>query len=204
MAQILLLLDLFIAFFQIGLFTIGGGYAMIPLITDKVVSKGWCTELDLLDYIAVAESTPGPFALNTSTFIGMKQFGIIGVIVAALGLILPSFIIILIIAKFFMKFIEYKGVTAALNGLRPAVIGLMATAVIKIAMTAFNIKINFDSLGLDIIEILKNLNFIQISIFAIIFALSKIKKLKINSYKIIILSAVLGIIFYSAKDLGFI
>ena len=199
MAQILLLFDLFITFFQIGLFTIGGGYAMIPLITDKVVSKGWCTKLDVLDYIAVAESTPGPFALNTSTFIGMKQLGVLGVIATWLGLILPSFIIILIIAKFFMKLMEYKGVTAALNGLRPAVIGLMATAVITMAITAFNIKISFDSFGFDLF---KNLNFTQISIFVIVFALSKIKELKIDSYKILIFSAVLGIVFYSAQDLG--
>ncbi|MCL1858348.1 MAG: chromate transporter [Oscillospiraceae bacterium] len=194
MPQIFLLFDLFITFFQIGLFTIGGGYAMIPLITDKVVSKGWCTEVDLLDYIAVAESTPGPFAINTSTFIGMKQFGIPGVIVSCLGLILPSFIIILIIAKFFMKFVEYRGVSAALNGLRPAVIGLMSAAVISIAIKAFNININFNFIN--------NLNFTQISIFIIVLALSQIEKLKINSYKIIILSAVLGIMFYTAKDFG--
>ena len=198
MSQILLLFDLFITFFQIGLFTIGGGYAMIPLISDKVVSKGWCTGADIIDYIAVAESLPGPFAINTSTFIGMKQFGILGVIVTALGLVLPSFIIILIIAKFFMKFMEYKGVSAALTGLRPAVIGLMVAAVISIAVTAFNLKINLAEF--NIIDFLKNIHFMEIAIFLIVFALSKIKKLKINSYKIILLSAVLGLIFYTAKD----
>ena len=199
MTQILLLFDLFITFFQIGLFTIGGGYAMIPLITDKVVAKGWCTHVDLLDYMAVAESTPGPFSLNTATFIGMKQFGFLGAFLTCLGLVLPSFIIIIIIAKFFMKFVEYKGVAAALNGLRPTVIGLMATAVITIAITAFNIKLNAGSFNFDF---LKNLNFTQISIFVIVFSLSKIKELKINSYKIIILSAVLGLAFYSLRDLG--
>jgi len=188
----LVLLDLFITFFQIGLFTIGGGYAMIPLITEKIVGKGWATELDLLDYMAIAESTPGPFAINTSTFVGMSQFGVLGAIVTALGLILPSFIIILIIAKFFMKFIEYKGVTAALNGLRPAVIGLMAAAVLSIAITAFNI--NFD------LDFYKNINYTGILIFAILFALSRIKKLKLNSYKIIIVSAVLGLAVYTIKD----
>jgi len=193
MAELYLLWELFIAFFQIGLFTIGGGYAMIPLITEMVVDKGWATEAALIDYIAVAESTPGPFALNTSTFIGMNQFGVLGAIVAALGLILPSFIIILIIAKFFMKFVEYKGVTAALTGLKPAVIGLMSAAVISIAITAFDIKIDFDA------NIL-NLSLLEISIFAFVFGLSMIKKLKLDSYKIIVISAVLGIAVYSVKD----
>ena len=190
------LLDLFITFFLIGLFTIGGGYAMIPLITESVVSKGWCTEADIIDYIAVAESTPGPFALNTSTFIGMGQFGVLGALVAALGLILPSFIIILIIAKFFMRFVEYKGVLAALSGLRPAVIGLMASAVIAIAVTAFNIEINIK-------ENIFNFSFTGVLIFALVFGLSRIKKLKLDSYKIILISAALGIIVYSVRDFAF-
>ena len=187
-----ILLDLFITFFQIGLFTVGGGYAMIPLITEKVVSKGWATELDILDYIAVAESTPGPFAINTSTFIGMSQFGVLGAIVIALGLITPSFIIILLIAKFFMKFVDYRGVKAALIGLRPAVIGLMSAAVLSIAITAFNIKFTPD--------FYKNINFYGIAIFITVFILSRIKQLKLNSYKIIIVAAVLGIVVYTIKD----
>ena len=198
MPQMLLLLDLFWTFFQIGLFTIGGGYAMIPLITDKVVSKGWASEADLINYIAIAESTPGPFSLNTSTFIGMKQAGLPGAVFTSLGLILPSFIIILIIAKFFMKFVEYKGVSAAMTGLKPAVIGLMSAAVISIAVTAFNISIKIDSKNFDFI---KNINFIEVAVFIIVVALSRIKKLKINTYKIIILSAVLGIAFYGIRDL---
>ena len=195
----LVLFELFITFFQIGLFTIGGGYAMIPLITEAVVSKGWCTEADIIDYIAFAESTPGPFALNTSTFVGMSQFGVLGAIAAALGLIMPSFIIILIIAKYFMKFTEYKGVAAALNGVRPAVIGLMASAVISIAMTAFNFN---RDLVLNLINFF-DINFIGISVFASVLGLSMIKKLKIDSYKIILISAALGIIFYSARDFAF-
>jgi len=198
MAQLYLLFDLFITFFQIGLFTIGGGYAMIPLITQKVVGKNWCTEADILDYIAVAESTPGPFAINTATFIGIKQVGVIGAIATVLGIVLPSFIIILIIAKFFMKFMEYKGVVAALNGLRPAVIGLMSAAVVSIAITAFNLSIDFSSF--NIINYIKNINFIEVAIFAILLILSRIKKLKITSYKIILISAGLGIVIYGALD----
>ena len=194
------LFDLFITFFQVGLFTIGGGYAMIPIITDKVVSKGWATELDILDYIAISESTPGPFSINVSTFVGMRQFGVLGAIFTVLGLVLPSFIIILIIAKFFMKFIEYKGVKAALNGLRPAVIGLMAAAVLSIAITAFNLKFDEFSEFSKFFEFFKNINYIGIFIFLIVFILSRIKKLKLDSYKIIIVSAVLGLVIYTIKD----
>ena len=191
---------LFITFFKIGLFTFGGGYAMIPLIMEEVVGLGWVTEVELLDYIAVAESTPGPFAINTATFIGMNQAGILGVAVAVLGLITPSFVIILMIAKFLTRFLEYKGVKAAIVGLSPAVIGLMASAVISIAITAFNI--NLSGLGTEIfanfLEIAKNLNFLGIIIFIIVLVASKIFKL--NTYKIIILSAIMGILLYTAND----
>ena len=188
----LILLDIFITFFQIGLFTFGGGYAMVPLVTDKALSKGWVTHNDLLDYIAVSSSTPGPFGINVATFIGMKEYGVPGAVMAVLGVMTPSFIIILITAKFLMKFMEYKGVKAAFTGLRPAVIGLMAASVITLAVTAFNVKIAFD--------FYKNINFTEILIFIIVFALSLIKKLKLDSYKIIIVSAVLGILFYTIKD----
>jgi len=193
MPDLYLLFDLFITFFQIGVFTFGGGYAMIPLITDAVVDKGWATRGAIIDYIAIAESTPGPFALNASTFIGMSQAGVLGVVVAALGLILPPFIIILIIAKFLMKFSEYKGVTAALTGISPAVIGLIASAAITIAVTAFDVRIDFDAniLSFSLTEII---------IFAAVLGLSLIKKLKIDSYKLILSAAALGVIFYSVKE----
>jgi chromate transporter len=188
----MILLDLFITFFQIGLFTIGGGYAMIPLISEKVVSKGWATDAQLLDYIAVAESTPGPFSINTATFIGMNQVGVLGAVIAVLGLILPSFIIILIIAKFFMRFIEYKGVAGALRGMNPAAIGLICAAAVTIAKEALNITIALD--------FYKHIRYPELIIFAIVFTLTRIKKLKFNSYKIIITSALLGIIFYGIMD----
>lgn len=189
----MILFDLFMNFFQIGLFTIGGGYAMIPLITEKVVSNGWATEQQLIDYIAIAESTPGPFSINTATFVGMAQYGVIGAIISVLGLILPSFIIILVIAKFLTRFIEYKGVAAALKGLNPAAIGLILAAAVSISITSFNIKFSPD--------FYKHINLPEVIIFAIVFGLSRIKKLKFNSYKIIIASAVLGFIFYGATDL---
>ena len=192
----MILLDLFVNFFQIGLFTIGGGYAMIPLITDSVISRGWATHEQLIDWIVVGESLPGAFAINIANFVGTSQYGLIGAAIAVLGLITPSFIIILVIAKFLTHFMEYKGVNAALGGLTPAALGLILAAVFSIGAAAFNIDI--EAFGTDFY---RHINWVGIIIFAIIFALSRIKKLKFNSYKIIIASAMLGMIFYTAIDL---
>ncbi|HOW38524.1 MAG TPA: chromate transporter, partial [Bacillota bacterium] len=100
------LLVLFLAFFEIGLFTFGGGYAMIPMIEEAVLRHGWLanTSFSLVDFIAVSESTPGPFAVNIATFIGMTEAGIPGAILATVGVVLPSFIVILLIARFFRAF----------------------------------------------------------------------------------------------------
>ena len=130
-------LELFYTFFKIGLFTIGGGYAMIPMITDQVVSKGWLQLSQLIDFIAVSESTPGPFAANIATFIGMEQGGLLGAFCATLGVVLPSFIIILIISKYFYdRFVDNFYVQGALSGLRPAVLGLIASAALTVLLSA--------------------------------------------------------------------
>ena len=128
----MIVLYLFLTFFKIGLFTIGGGYAMIPMIQQDILSHGWVSQSDLIDFIAISESTPGPFAINIATFVGMSKAGLIGAVSATLGVVLPSFLIILIIAKFFAHFQDHKYVKAALYGLRPAVVGLIAAAALSI------------------------------------------------------------------------
>ena len=100
----MILLDLFLTFFKIGAFTFGGGYAMLPLIQEEVIANGWLAEKEIINFIAVSESTPGPFAINISTYIGSEMAGILGAICATLGVILPSLIIIILVAKFFEKF----------------------------------------------------------------------------------------------------
>ena len=92
-------LKLLWTFFKIGLFTIGGGYAMIPMIKSEVVAVGWLTESELLDFMAISESTPGPFAVNVATFVGFNEAGVLGALCSTLGVILPSFIIILIVSN---------------------------------------------------------------------------------------------------------
>lgn len=142
----MIFIELFYTFFLIGAFTFGGGYAMLPLIQAEVERKGWLPSEQIVNFIAVSESTPGPFAINIATYVGnqmgMKEFGsvfagIIGAICATLGVVLPSFIIILIVAKCYDAFKSSTAVNGAMTGLKPAAIGLIGAAVYKIGMTVF-------------------------------------------------------------------
>ena len=130
-------LDLFWTFFKIGLFTFGGGYAMLPLIQSEVIEHGWMDTTSIVNFVAVAESTPGPFAVNISSYIGRITGGIGGAVCATSGVILPSFIIILIVAKFYERFRQSKLVEGAMSGLRPAAIGLIAASLLSIGKTVF-------------------------------------------------------------------
>ena len=121
-----MLFRLFITFFKIGLFTFGGGYAMIPLIQREVIKKkGWIDEKDFLDMLVLAQSTPGPIAVNTAVFVGYKTAGTMGAIAATLGTVLPSFIVILLLALFFVEVRENRYVDAAFRAMRPAVVALI-------------------------------------------------------------------------------
>lgn len=133
----MILLELFLTFFKIGAFTIGGGYAMLPLIQADVIAHGWMPEEQIVNFIAVSESTPGPFAINISTYVGSQVGGILGAVCATLGVVLPSFIIILIVARIFEKFKNSKTVSGLMTGLKPAVIGLIGSAIVTIAITVF-------------------------------------------------------------------
>lgn len=127
-------LDLFKVFFKIGAFTFGGGYAMIPLIKREVSEKrDWIKEEEILDVIAVAESTPGPIAINSATFIGTRRAGWLGALCATMGVVVPSFVIIFIISLFFQHFAEYTVVKYALMGLRAGVLALIVKALISMS-----------------------------------------------------------------------
>ena len=140
----MILLNLFLTFFEIGLFTFGGGYAMISLIRDKVVALGWLTEEELLNMIAVSESTPGPIAVNMATFVGSSQAGVSGALAATLGVVLPSFIIILIICALMRNFLKLTGVQAFLKGVRPCVVALILVTAVTMAL---NILLGITSIG---------------------------------------------------------
>lgn len=131
----MIFLQLFWTFFKIGAFTFGGGYAMLPLVQEAVLSHGWMQEQAIVDFIAVSESTPGPLAVNMATFVGTRMGGICGAVCATLGVILPSFVIILLIARCLERFRSSTLVAEAMSGLRPAVVGLVATAVLSVGQT---------------------------------------------------------------------
>lgn len=129
-------LRLFLTFARIGGFTFGGGYAMLPLLQREVVEKyGWTTEEELMDYYAVGQCTPGVIAVNVATFIGKKLYGIPGGIIATLGVVAPSVIIITLIAALISNFFENEYVIHALGGIRAVVCALIAQAVIKMTKT---------------------------------------------------------------------
>jgi len=122
-------LALFWVFFKIGAFTFGGGYAMIPLIQKETVeNKKWITDQDILEIIAIAESTPGPIAINSATFVGYRVAGFFGALCATLGVVLPSFVIIFVLSYVIAKFRELKAVQYAFNGIRAGVLALIIKA----------------------------------------------------------------------------
>lgn len=187
-------LELFYTFFLIGLFTFGGGYAMIPMIQDQIVGRGWLNEGQLTDFIAISESTPGPFAINISTFVGSQTAGPLGALCATIGVILPSFIIIIIIALIMSKFLNNRFVKGALNGVKPIIVALIATTTIvffiKMALfqgnPLFSQSMTFDRAGVTLLLIL--------SCFAIIYKIYKKKSL--NPILLLLLSGVLGIVLF--------
>ena len=190
----MIFLELFGTFFLIGLFTFGGGYAMIPMIQEQVVGKGWISEANLTDFIAVSEVTPGPFALNISTFVGNTVAGPFGAVCSTLGVILPSLIIIIIVAMIMNKFIKNRFVQGALNGVKPIVLSLiLSTAIIMFIKVVFfagqslNSDFSFDIKSLTLLLVL--------GLFTIFYKLEKKKSL--SPILILGLSALLGfLIFY--------
>ena len=189
-------LDLFWTFFKIGLFTIGGGQAMIPMIMTNVVEKGWLAQESLIDFIAISESTPGPFAVNIATYTGIETAGIFGAVCATLVVVLPSVIIIIIVAKLLSNFMKRKAVSEVFTGVRSTVTGLLLSVFISLVLTMlFGITdiFNVGSVSVD---------WIGIILFAVIFPISfiKIKGKKMKPILLVILSAALGVLCYGLCD----
>ncbi|MDD4076688.1 MAG: chromate transporter [Bacilli bacterium] len=178
-------LELFFVFFTIGLFTLGGGYAMIPMIEEQVISRGWMTHEELYNFIGISESTPGPFAVNIATFIGHSQAGILGSITATISVVLPSFIIILLIAKFLHNFLKYKQVRWALDGVKPIIVGLLFAVVLSL--------INNNIMGGDYNW--RDIDFIGVAIMGGMFILKAVNK-RFSPILLIIISALLGLVLY--------
>ena len=188
----MIFLKLFLTFLKIGAGSFGGGYGLISLIRDDCLKNGWLTEEELLNFIAVAESTPGPIAVNMATFVGSSQGGILGALLATLGVVLPSFVIILLIASVFTKLLKYAGVKAVLGGIRPAIIALiLGTALTMFLSLGFGIK-NINSAPYCDYRAL----IVLAVICAISFAYTKWKKKSFSPILLIVISGVLGVLLY--------
>lgn len=185
----LLLLKLFFAFIQVGLFSVGGGYAAIPLIQEQIVSvHGLMTLEEFSDLITVAEMTPGPISINSATFVGMRIAGIPGVLLCSIGCIIPSFCICLLLAHFYYKYRSVGGVQVVLGAMRPAVVALIASAGASILMLAlFQAELSDAAFG--------DLRFVELGIF--IAALVILRKFKISAVAIILGSGVVGTVIYA-------
>lgn len=169
-------IKLFFSFFKIGAFTFGGGYAMIPMIEAEVVEKKkWMTSEDILEIVAVAESTPGPIAINTATFVGYRTAGVFGAFCATMGVVLPAFTIICILSFFIEKFKHLKAVEFAFNGIRAGVLALIIKALISMAKKCPKNTISY---------IIVALSFILTAIF------------DINVFFVIIGSGVIGLTYH--------
>ena len=158
-------------FFKTGLFTVGGGLAALPFLADISTRYGWYTQQQLTDFIAIAESTPGPIAINVATFAGYQVLGVPGAIIATFSLAMPSIIILTFISKFLSNFSENKTVKAAFNGIRPAVAGMIASALYSL------MKVSLLLPGATASTFISFINIKCVLIFAVIFALMRIKKL---------------------------
>ena len=194
-------LRLFLVFFKIGLFTIGGGHAMIPLIMQDVVAEGWLTEEILIDFIAISESTPGPFAVNIATYTGTTVGqtllnggfwpGLLGALCATFGVVSPSLIIIILIVKLFSKAMKKPVVKEVFTGVRSSVAGLLLSVFVSLFLTVImGMSSVWDkSTGFD---------FIGFVIFAILLAISfvKIKGKSLHPIIIVVLSGLLGLLMY--------
>ena len=182
----------FLTFFKIGLTSFGGGYGMISIIRETVLSNGWLSEEAFLNMIAVCESTPGPIAVNMATFIGSSQYGLFGSILATLGVVLPAFIIILIIVSLISNLLKIKFISNFLNGVKPCVVGLILSTVIIMGLESI---LSFTSVG-DSILINYSGIFILVLLGLISFMYKKLFNKTISPIVVILISGLLGIIFY--------
>ena len=185
-------IELFLNFLVIGAVSFGGGYGMISLVRETVLARGWLTESEFMSFIAVSESTPGPLAVNMATFIGSSQGGMFGAFMATLGVVLPSFFIILIIAALLKNLLKYAGVKAVLAGIRPCIVAMIIATAISMGLNIFiGAEKSGDAISPDIRSII-----IFFILIAVQLMCGKVLKKKLSPILMIVFSAVLGIVFF--------
>jgi len=185
----MLFLELFTSFFRIGILSFGGGYASLPLIEQQIINnRGWMTAQEFIDVLTISEMTPGAISINAATFVGTHMAGIPGALVATFGVVLPSLIIVLLLAMLYFKFQDIEMVQGVIQGLRPAVVALIATAGVTIFLTALfgsaEMPLNF-----------ANINFISLAL--IIGCLILFRTTKMGPVKVMLLSGLIGMVVYT-------
>ena len=179
-------LELFLGFLKVGCFTFGGGYGAVALIRDVVLSNGWLSE-DMVTYmIAVSESTPGPIMVNMATYIGSSQGGLLGAVVATLGVVLPSFFIILLVSTLLAAAIKNRYVQAVLRGLKPCVVGIVLSTGLWMTVKNFGCPAGFDFRALILTVLLAAISPLW----------KKLRKKKLSPIALIAVSAVAGMVGY--------
>ena len=183
--------QLFYTFFQIGLFGFGGGYAMLSMIQGEVVTRyAWLSSSEFTDIVAISQMTPGPIGINSATYVGYTavinagyshSVGILGSVIATCSVVLPSFILMILISRFFLKYQKHPAVASVFNGLRPGVVGLLAAASL--------VLMNEENFGQDTYQLI-----ISIILFLSVFVASY--KFKVHPILLIILSGLAGVILY--------
>lgn len=184
----MIFLMLFIEFFKVGLFTFGGGFAMIPLIEDIVVSYGWLTEAEFYNLIGICESTPGPVAINMATYIGSEQGGLFGSFCATLGVVLPSFIIIVLIAAILKNFTENRFFRGFIRGVKPVVTALILATGTTLLLKNIGISLS-GTFKPDWAAII-----VLAAVIALFFFFKIVFKKKLSAIQIILIAAALGIL----------
>ena len=186
-------LQLFLTFLKVGAFAFGGGYAMLSLIGDSVLKYGWMTEEELLNFVGVETVIPGPIAVNMATYIGYEQGGFLGALLATIGVVLPSFIVILVVAACIQNLLKYPPVKTFIASMRPALGGLIVSVAVTMALTVFfgidtvsTINLSFDPKTLIVLAV----------VIAIPIVWKRIKKKEFSSILLVIISGVLGMLLF--------
>ena len=186
-------LQLFLTFLKVGAFAFGGGYAMLSLVGDSVLKYGWMTEEELLNFVGVETVIPGPIAVNMATYIGYEQGGFLGALLATIGVVLPSFIIILIVAACIKNLLKYPPVKTFIASMRPALGGLIVSVAVTMALAVFlgidtvsTINLSFDSKTLVVLAV----------VIAIPIIWKRIKKKEFSSILLVVISGVVGMLLF--------
>ena len=186
-------LQLFLTFLKVGAFAFGGGYAMLSLIGDSVLSYGWMTEEELLNFVGVETVIPGPIAVNMATYIGYEQGGFLGALLSTIGVVLQSFIIILVVAACIKNLLKYPPVKTFIASMRPALGGLIVSVAVTMALTVFfgietvsTINLSFDPRTLVVLAV----------VIAIPIIWKRIKKKEFSSILLVVVSGILGMLLF--------